>query len=266
MIEHGGIVSATRPGLAALLTVNKVRLFRRRHGWIEGQAYAVGVILGTLIRAATGDRNARASLAGALSFGERMSDLYQAVTDRMIAALERGTAPWVRPWSTLPEAIPMNAQSRRPYRGVNFALLSLEASAHSYPINRWLTYRQASELGGQVRRGEHGCLVVFWQLRHLESDEPELPERPVPIRFRKHVPTVWLALTIRAGQNRQVRRMTAAVGHPTLRLVRIAIGPVVLEDLEPGRWRELTQREIESIAHDKKSAQPAATSRRVRGR
>ena len=48
----------------------------------------------------------------------------------MSAALEQGTPPWVRPWYTLPEAIPMNAQSRRPYRGVNFALLSLEAAAH----------------------------------------------------------------------------------------------------------------------------------------
>lgn len=100
----------------------------------------------------------------------------------------------------------------------------------------------------------------------LLSVEPVLPERPVPIRFRKQVPTAWLELTLREGQNRQVRRMTAAVGHPTLRLVRIAIGPVVLGDLKPGCWRELTQREIESIAHDKRSAQPAATSRRVRGR
>ena len=123
---------------------------------------------------------------------------------------------------------------------------------------------------GALRRLRQGVVLKGVRARPAEarllSDEPELPERPVPVRFRKHVPTVWLELTIREGQNRQVRRMTAAVGHPTLRLVRIAIGPVVLEDLEPGRWRELTQREIESIAHDKKSAQPAATSRRVRGR
>ena len=123
---------------------------------------------------------------------------------------------------------------------------------------------------GALRRLRQGVVLKGVRARPAEarllSDEPELPERPVPVRFRKHVPTVWLELTIREGQNRQVRRMTAAVGHPTLRLVRIAIGPVVLEDLEPGRWRELTQREIELIAHDKKSAQPAATSRRVRGR
>jgi 23S rRNA pseudouridine2457 synthase len=81
----------------------------------------------------------------------------------------------------------------------------------------------------------------------LLADEPTLPERPVPIRFRKNVPTAWLELTIHEGMNRQVRRMTAAVGHPTLRLVRVAIGSVRLDDLKPGEWRELKQEEIEAI-------------------
>lgn len=76
---------------------------------------------------------------------------------------------------------------------------------------------------------------------------PDLPDRPVPIRFRKSIPTAWLEITLREGLNRQVRRMTAAVGHPTLRLVRIAIGPIVLGDLQPGHWRDLTKREIEEI-------------------
>jgi 23S rRNA pseudouridine2457 synthase len=81
----------------------------------------------------------------------------------------------------------------------------------------------------------------------LLSEEPTLPERPVPIRFRKNVPTTWLEMTLREGLNRQVRRMTAAVGHPTLRLVRIAIGPIVLGDLKPGEWREVTDREVQRI-------------------
>ena len=76
----------------------------------------------------------------------------------------------------------------------------------------------------------------------LES-EPHLPERPVPIRFRKNVPTAWLRLVLREGRNRQVRRMTAAIGHPTLRLVRIAVGPILLDGLQPGEWRELTPEE-----------------------
>ncbi len=62
-----------------------------------------------------------------------------------------------------------------------------------------------------------------------------MPDRPVPIRFRKNVPTAWLRLTLREGRNRQVRRMTASVGFPTLRLVRIAIGPIELGDLAPGQ-------------------------------
>ena len=76
---------------------------------------------------------------------------------------------------------------------------------------------------------------------------PDLPPRPVPIRFRKSVPTAWLKVTLREGQNRQVRRMTAAVGHPTLRLVRIAVGPVILGDLKPGQWRELDDVEVASL-------------------
>src|SRR5262249_4672264 len=60
----------------------------------------------------------------------------------------------------------------------------------------------------------------------LLDTPPALPDRPVPVRFRKNVPTAWLRLTIGEGRNRQVRRMTAAVGHPTLRLVRVAIGPI----------------------------------------
>jgi pseudouridine synthase len=77
----------------------------------------------------------------------------------------------------------------------------------------------------------------------LLAEAPVLPERSVPIRFRKNVPTAWIKLTIREGRNRQVRRMTAAVGFPTLRLVRVAIGPIGLGDLPPGSWRDLNATE-----------------------
>lgn len=81
----------------------------------------------------------------------------------------------------------------------------------------------------------------------LLTEDPKLPDRPVPIRYRKSVPTAWVELTLYEGMNRQVRRMTASVGYPTLRLVRIGIGPIRLGDLAPGRWRELTHREIGRI-------------------
>ena len=73
--------------------------------------------------------------------------------------------------------------------------------------------------------------------------EPVLSERPVPIRIRRTVPTAWLEIVLHEGINRQVRRMTAAVGHPTLRLVRVAIGPLRLGDLGPGRWRAISPQE-----------------------
>jgi len=73
----------------------------------------------------------------------------------------------------------------------------------------------------------------------LLDEAPLLPDRLPPIRFRKNVPTAWIRLVLREGRNRQVRRMTAAVGYPTLRLVRVAVGPVELGNLAPGAWRDL---------------------------
>jgi 23S rRNA pseudouridine2457 synthase len=97
--------------------------------------------------------------------------------------------------------------------------------------------------GGVVLNGKTTKPAVA----RLLSDDPQLPDRPVPIRFRKNVPTAWLEIMLREGLNRQVRRMTAAVGHPTLRLVRVAVGPVVLGGLQAGEWRELASSEIEQI-------------------
>ena len=74
--------------------------------------------------------------------------------------------------------------------------------------------------------------------------EPSLWLRDPPVRFRQSIPTSWLEITIREGRNRQVRRMTAAVGLPTLRLVRVRIGDWGLDDLRPGQWRELAPKPL----------------------
>jgi 23S rRNA pseudouridine2457 synthase len=78
--------------------------------------------------------------------------------------------------------------------------------------------------------------------RMLEP-QPEMPPREPPIRFRKTVPACWLGLELIEGKNRQVRRMTAVIGHPTLRLVRVRIGRFELAGLEPGKWKELSPEE-----------------------
>lgn len=109
----------------------------------------------------------------------------------------------------------------------------------------WKTYWAQVEgevQGGQTRQLEAGVqlkdgLTLPAQVRII--DEPQLWERNPPVRFRKTVPTSWLEICICEGKNRQVRRMTAAVGLPTLRLVRVSIGDWGLGDLQPGQWREL---------------------------
>ena len=78
----------------------------------------------------------------------------------------------------------------------------------------------------------------------LLAIEPELWPRTPPVRFRKTIPTCWLELILTEGRNRQVRRMTAAVGFPTLRLVRVAIGDLRLDGLAPGEWRSLAAHQL----------------------
>ncbi|MEH2064755.1 MAG: rRNA large subunit pseudouridine synthase E [Nostoc sp.] len=87
----------------------------------------------------------------------------------------------------------------------------------------------------------------------LLTEETQLPERIPPIRFRKNVPTAWLEMTLTEGKNRQVRRMTAAVGFPTLRLVRVSIAHLQLNSLQLGQWRDLKGSELQFIHNVSKS-------------
>lgn len=102
-------------------------------------------------------------------------DIYQIVTDKIITALEAGTPPWVRPWSGAIDPLPINADSKQVYRGVNFITLQMEAHARGFERNRWLTYNQAQARGAQVRKGESGTPVVFWKIRKFtdRSDGPD---------------------------------------------------------------------------------------------
>src|SRR5262249_44057161 len=120
----------------------------------------------------------------------------------------------------------------------------------AHPRTYWAQVERIPDNDALLRLGE-GVLIEGRrtrpaQARILES-EPPLPPRDPPIRFRKNVPTAWLELTLTEGRNRQVRKMTAAVGYPTLRLVRVAIGPVTLDGLAPGQWRELTDPERRAL-------------------
>ncbi|MDX2240594.1 MAG: pseudouridine synthase [Leptolyngbyaceae cyanobacterium bins.302] len=81
------------------------------------------------------------------------------------------------------------------------------------------------------------------QVRLLEL-EPDLPPRDPPIRFRQRIPTAWLEITLTEGKNRQVRRMTASVGFPTLRLVRVGIANLRLNHLQPGEWQDVPSEDL----------------------
>jgi 23S rRNA pseudouridine2457 synthase len=92
---------------------------------------------------------------------------------------------------------------------------------------------------GPVVHGRKTLPCRAWVL----EQPPDLWPRDPPIRFRKNVPTRWIGLELIEGKNRQIRRMTAAVGHPTLRLVRVQIGSYALGELPPGRWKVLSEGE-----------------------
>jgi antirestriction protein ArdC len=113
-----------------------------------------------------------------------MRDLYQEVTARILAELERGAVPWVKPWAATPgQNVPCNAVTNRPYSGTNVILLWL-ARDRGWPTPRFLTFKQAKETGGTVRAGEHGTKVVFMKRLIVKDRSPEAADddvRQVPM-------------------------------------------------------------------------------------
>ena len=151
-----------------------------------------------------------------------------------------------------------------------------------YPIGRLdadseglLLLGDEARLNTRLLDPEHGHLRCYWaQIERIPSEEslarlaagvtiqgyrtrpcsvrlldpqPDVPPRDPPIRVRKSVPDCWIELELTEGKNRQVRRMTAAIGHPTLRLLRVRIGSFELGGVAPGAWRELTAAERDML-------------------
>jgi 23S rRNA pseudouridine2457 synthase len=121
---------------------------------------------------------------------------------------------------------------------------------HAHPRTYWV---QVEGIPDEAALGKlrSGVLLDKQKTRPCQAwrleQQPELPPRVPPVRFRKTVPDCWIAMELTEGRNRQVRRMTAAAGHPTLRLVRVKIGAFELENLPPGKWRELNAAERSRI-------------------
>ncbi len=102
---------------------------------------------------------------------DRSNDIYQKVTDQIIAELENGNVPWIRPWRDGEPPFPINALSGRPYHGINVPLLWNSADKQSFASDRWLTFHQVSALGAQVRRGEKSSLAVLYLPRTQEETD-----------------------------------------------------------------------------------------------
>ena len=124
------------------------------------------------------------------SGGEGRPGLYQEVTDRIIAELEQGRVPWVQPWGRAKAGLglPRNAASGRTYSGINILILWGAVIARGFPTQHWLTFRQALDLGGNVRRGERGTTICYAD-RFIPKDEIERAakagEQPEAVPFLK---------------------------------------------------------------------------------
>lgn len=114
-------------------------------------------------------------------FSKPRTDIYQTVTDSIITALETGVKPWVCPWQRVPgmSGLPSNYATGTAYSGMNIMLLWCSASKQGFGDSRWMTYKQAQAIGGQVRKGEHGTTAIFYTTLEKESEEGEIDHIPM---------------------------------------------------------------------------------------
>ena len=114
-----------------------------------------------------------------------MKDIYTDVTNTIIAALEQGVPPWIRPWQD-GAGIPANLVTGKPYRGINVIMLTIEMMKRGYTDSRWLTFNQANEMGARIRKKERGTTIIFYRLREEKNNtgdvvDTETAKRGIPM-------------------------------------------------------------------------------------
>jgi len=139
------------------------------------------------------------------------------------------------------ERIPTQAALKKLARGV------LIQGHKTLPCRAWIMEPQPEVRWGEATDEPTSARRSETKAAREDARPTKIPPRNPPIRFRKSVPDCWIGLELIEGKNRQVRRMTAAIGHPTLRLIRVRIGNFRLGDLPAGQWRALSAKECELV-------------------
>ncbi|TKI07328.1 ArdC family protein [Martelella alba] len=114
-------------------------------------------------------------------FSKTKADIYQTITDSIISALDTGVKPWTCPWKRVPgmSGLPSNYATAAAYSGMNIMLLWCSASKQGFSDSRWMTYKQSQAAGGQVRKGEHGTVTIFYTTLEKENDAGEIDHIPM---------------------------------------------------------------------------------------
>lgn len=191
--------------------------------------------------------------------------IYDSITDRITALLEQGTVPWHKPWK-IKTGLPRNLASKKQYRGINvFLLITM-----GYESPFWLTFRQAASLGGNVRKGEKACPVVFWKQLKIEDEKTDEPKKIPLLRFY-HVFNVaqceGLALAPEAPQSNVLSKPDEIVANmsepPAIQhgMIRASYSPRIDQvdmparerfDHEGGYYSTLFHELIHSTGHEKR--------------